>query len=255
MLKSSLPKILSSILFLGFSVSLVTATPAGNARSVLEQWVATEKLISEERNQWQVERAIIDAEIETLESEIAILEERIARAEETTSAADVRRRELTEQADAIRAQVQVIETIIPQLEGKLKALLPRLPESLQASIRPFVSRLPAAGEATRLSSGQRVQLLVGSLQQVDNFSRQVNVVRELQTTPDGRTAEVSTLYFGLGIGYFVDGTQSYAGFLTPGANGWEATNDVSLARRIANAVAVYDTSRLAEFIPLPVVIK
>lgn len=239
----------------GFLGVLHADNPVHQARSILEQWVATEKLISEEANQWEVEKAIIEAEIETLEAEISILRERISRAEETTSAADARRRELVETSDRLREQVQVIESLVPQFEAKLHSLSPRLPEPLLASVRTFLQRIPRSGESTRLSIGQRVQLLVGTLQQIDNFSRQVNVVRELQSTPDGRTAEVSTIYFGLANAYFVDGTQTYAGFGTPGPNGWEWTTDASLARRIANAVAVYDTSRLAEFIPLPVLIK
>lgn len=242
-----------SLSFFGLQAS--EASAPRETRAILEEWVRVEKSISEEKNQWAVEQSIINAEIETLEAEIALLEERIEAAQETTSAADLRRRELNEKTDLLRDQVSVIEAFVPEIEAMVKALYPKFPEPLQQSTRTFLQRLPDPGASTRLSLGQRVQLIIGTLQAVDNFSRQVNLVQGTQELPDGRISEVSTLYFGLAIAYFVNANETYAGYGIPGPDGWEWTQNNDLARRINHAIGVYNTSRLAEFISLPVIIK
>jgi hypothetical protein len=63
---------------------------------------------------------------------------------------------------------------------------------------------------------------------------------------------VKTLYIGLAVAYYVDGTRTEAGILRPAKGGWtkEARNDLALD--IATAIAVYEREETAQFVNLPI---
>jgi hypothetical protein len=104
-------------------------------------------------------------------------------------------------------------------------------------------------------SAERIQVIVGILNELDKFNNAVNVFSEKRKNPKGEEVSVQTLYVGLGAAYFVNDTADFAGVGSPGANGWEWTVRPELASAVQEAVKMYRNERTAHFVPLPVTIR
>jgi chromosome segregation ATPase len=229
----------------------------GETRTALEQWVDLRKLISEEETNWRIDQELMADTIEVLALEMDLLEQKIIEAEENTTVADERREELAEENEILKAASRAVESRMPKMEETIRQLVLMFPETLNERIEQLVKRMPSAERArsTRVSLGERVQNIVGILQEVEKFNRQISIVTELKALESGEMAQVKTMYIGLGQAFFVDENAKYAGIVRPGPDGWteEIRND--LATPIRNAVKIYENEKLAEFIPLPVAIN
>jgi hypothetical protein len=121
---------------------------------------------------------------------------------------------------------------------------------LRQELQPLINRLPQPNEETRLSLSQRMQNIVGILGQADNFNNSVTPVSETREFPDGMVA-VDTLYFGMGIAYYVDGAGEHAGIGFPAADGWRWEQRADLAESITQLVGVYRKNLQARYVSLP----
>ncbi len=242
-------------LFLGLPLAGAQPAPVDETRSTLEEWVLTEKTISEEREAWQAEKATMGDLIRLLRDEKALLAERQAEAESVTTQAEVRRGELLEQKKRLQAATVALEEHFVRSEAALRELEPRLPAPLLKKVKPLLSRLPGEGQPTSLSAGQRAQNIVGILGEIDKFNREVTLDTQIQQLPDGRSVEVRVLYLGLGAGYYADVAGRHAGILELGPEGWTAVSQPELADTINQAIAQYERSRPAGFVNLPLEVK
>lgn len=224
-----------------------------NIQSTLQQWVKVESELSRESNDWQVEKTILADTLAVLAQQRAALTEAIATARETASAAETQRAEFDAQRAGLRTIAELVETRIAALESGVLALLPRLPAPLAAEIAPLVRRIPIT-DTTRVALSSRVQNVVGILTLVDKFNAGVSLVTEVRDV-DGSPKEVRTLYFGLATGYFLDGSGTYSGRGTPGDTGWVWSTDATLAPTVGNLFAIYDSTRPAAYVGLPVEIR
>ncbi len=225
-------------------------------RDVLEQWVETRQIISQERNEWVTEKAILEDTVNLLSNELERLKEEIDTLEASATAADEEREELTARRDALAAGSDAVIGNIGALETQLKAIVERLPDPLVNTIQPLVRRLPEDPEDTNLSLGERVQNVVGILSQADKFNTTMTLTSEIQELDNGKMMQVSTLYWGSAIAYFVDDSGEYAGFGTPGEDGWEWTQLDGAGPDIRELLAVYEgTSDTIKFVQVPARIK
>lgn len=247
-------RILISFL-LSLSVAGAESAPVDKTRSTLEEWVLTEKTISEEREAWQAEKATMTDLIALLQDEKQLLAERRAEAEAVTTQAEQRRGELLEQKQNLQEATTALDDQFTRCEESLLALGPRLPAPLLVKVQPLLRRLPAPGQPTKLSAGQRAQNLVGILGEIDKFNREVTLDTQIQQLPDGRSAEVRVLYIGLGAAFFADVSGRYAGILEPGPEGWMPVSRPELAEAINETIAQYERSRSAGFVNLPLEIQ
>jgi hypothetical protein len=247
------------------AIPLLIASPYARAerpdlsetRTALGEWVKLRKLISEESSNWKFDQELMKDTVEILTTEMDLLEERILNAEEHTTEADKKREELTEENEILKKASRAVEAIMPDMEAQIRELVKWFPATLNDRIEKLVKRMPAANRAkkTRVGLGERVQNIVGILQEVEKFDRQITLVTELKQLESGEIAQVKTVYIGLGQGYFVDENAKYAGILKPTADGWQAEDRNDLANAIRNVVKIYENEKLAEFAPLPVEIK
>jgi septal ring factor EnvC (AmiA/AmiB activator) len=222
---------------------------ADETRGILEQWVETHRALSQERTRWEEERAFLNQSMAWMRTELAMLEQEIADAEETGSAAEERRAELTGENEAFQEQARLLSARFAELEREMISLVPTFPPALLSRVRPLLDRLHRGSEA-RLT--QRAQNIVGLLNEVNRFNQRVTLAWEVRTTPEGRQAEVQTLYLGLAQAYFVNDAGTLAGHGRPSPDGWEWTFAPGLAGAVTRAVAVYSNDRSPEFLPLPV---
>jgi hypothetical protein len=137
----------------------------------------------------------------------------------------------------------------------LTALLPRLPVPLQDLLKPFLNRLPAGSGTTQIKAVERVQALVGALNELDKFNNSLAVFSEKRRNSQGTEISVQTVYVGLGAAYFVNDTGDFAGVGSPGPNGWEWTVKPELAASVQDILRIYRNEKPARFIPLPVQLR
>ena len=102
---------------------------------------------------------------------------------------------------------------------------------------------------------ERVQILVGVLNELDKFNNAVNVFSEKRKNPKGEEAAVETVYVGLGAAYFVNEAGDFAGVGAPGASGWEWTTQNEIASAVREVIRIYRNESTARFVKLPATIR
>jgi FtsZ-binding cell division protein ZapB len=224
-------------------------------RTTLEKWIETRRLISKEKQDWALGREMLNEQIELVQREITSLSERITQANESISDADKKGAELEAENKKLKGASETLKSIVARLEVRTIALNKRLPDPIRERIKPLSQSLPEDPNGTKLSLSQRFQNIIGILNEVNKFNREISVTSEVRTLPDGSAAEVTALYIGLGQAYYIGANGTVAGVGCPSENGWnwEAANDASDG--IADAVAILKNEKVAEFIPLPVKVQ
>lgn len=226
-----------------------------NARTTLEKWIETRQLISKEKRDWALGKEMLNEQIKLVEREISSLNEKITQAKESITDADKKRAELETENNKFKDASNTLKDILDKLEAQTIALNKRLPDPIRERIKPLSQSLPEDPNQTKLSIAQRFQNVIGILNEVNKFNREITVTSEVRKLADGSTAEVTALYIGLGQAYYVGANGTVAGIGRPSENGWvwEPANDI--AANIADAVAVLKNEKVANFIPLPIKVQ
>lgn len=222
-------------------------SPLEETRSVVREWVRTEQLISREAAAWQAEQALLQDMIQLRENELAQLRESLADLRELDSGVEQQRAALAGEREALREHAATLSDWVASLEAELAIARPTLPDPLERSLAGAFDRL--SGEAVPL--GMRLQGVIGILNEIEQFNTKVHLSTDLRQMPDGRMREVQALYFGLGGGFYVDGTGRHAGRLIPTADGWVDQPAAEWAEAIRRAVDVHQRTGPVEFVRLP----
>jgi carbon monoxide dehydrogenase subunit G len=250
-LTTGLPLLLAGALIAGAA----TDSPVAAARSTLEQWVQTRQLISKTRSDWQADKELLEQSVRMFERELQNLAEQLAAVSTNRTRVDEEREAALAQQAALNAALERARELAGSLEQRVVALAPALPPPLQEKIQPLLNRIPAATAASRVGPVERLQNVVGLLNEVDKFNAAVTVVSEVQKKSDGAEVQVEVLYVGLAQAYFVDKSGQYAGVGRPSPSGWQWSERPELAGRIRQALAVYQNTTPAAFVALPVHIQ
>jgi septal ring factor EnvC (AmiA/AmiB activator) len=227
------------------------ASPLARTRSTLEQWVETRQLISQTRSDWQTDRETLEQTVQLYERELKFIDEQMAKV--STNNTQVAK----EMGEALALQKTSNETLdgarhfATEHEARVKKLAPQLPEPLQEILKPLLARMPADPATTKMLAAERMQVLVGVLNELDKFNNAVNLFNEKRTNPKGEEVAVQTVYVGLGAAYFVNEAGDFAGTGAPGANGWEWSVKSEIAPTVQEAVRIYRNERTARFVTLP----
>ncbi|MEQ8819981.1 MAG: DUF3450 family protein [Sumerlaeia bacterium] len=228
----------------------------GETRDVLEKWVETKRLISKEKQQLQLSREVLDERIKLIEREIEALRGKIGEAEESIAEADKKRVELMDENEKLKAASASLGDVLASLEKGTKELLTRLPEPIRERVKPLSQRLPDNPEESDLSVSQRFQNVVGILNEVNKFHREITVTSEVRELSDGKSVEVTALYLGVGQGYYSGAKGTVAGIGTVSDDGqwtWIEANEA--APQIAQAIAILQNEQVASFVHVPVSVK
>ena len=245
---------LLQILALGCALSpfnLSAQNKVTETRDILDKWVETRQIISEEKAEWKIEQSILGDTITLLSSELERLQQSLDDLETSATAADEDRSQLTAEKERLSEAAGVVEGNIGQLETQLKRIIKSLPEPLINKIKPLVRRLPDDSSDTKLSLGERVQNIVGILSQADKFNTTLTETSESREIAGGKVIEVRTLYWGLAMAYYVDASAEYAGIGYPGADGWEWPQIEGKGLEIKRLLDVYEGAEDIQFVEVP----
>ena len=80
--------------------------------------------------------------------------------------------------------------------------------------------------------------MIGVLNEVNKFARDITVTSEVKELEGGKTAEVTAMYLGLGAGYYFNDKGNIAGYGYPGEKSWVWEPDETLVQPVADAVTI-----------------
>ncbi|MDR4506920.1 MAG: DUF3450 domain-containing protein [Candidatus Brocadiaceae bacterium] len=243
------------ILCLGSAGAEVASGDVSDTRAMLEKWVETRRIISQEKHDFELAREMLSERIELVEREIESLRGKISETEESITETDKKRNELIEESEKLKNASVSLNGTVAELEIRTRELLKRLPEPIRERVRPLSQRFPENPDKTKLSLGERFQNIVGVLNEVNKFNREIVVASEVRELPDGASAEVTVLYIGIGKAYYVSGNGNAAGIGTSSPDGWVWSPANDAAAGIAGAIAILNNETAAAFVQLPIEVQ
>jgi chromosome segregation ATPase len=227
----------------------------GEVRAKLEQWVETRRIISKEQREWELAREMLTGRIDVVQREIESLREKIEETKQDIAQAEQTRSELQSRNERLKAASAALEQTLADLESGVRRLVARLPDSVLEEIRQLTQQLPEEGEEADQPMSNRFGYVLGILQQVNKFHSEVRTTSEIRRLAEGRSAEVTTVYLGLGQAYYVGTNGQVAGLGTASAEAWVWEAADSAAEEVAAAVAILDGEQVARFVRVPLEVK
>lgn len=238
----------------------------GTAREAISLLHKTERTISKERKEWGIGREVLQERIKLLEQEIGSLQEKIDEAQETIGDAEKKTEQLSAENDRLREASKSLESEVVVFETRVKALLARLPDPIRDRVKPLSQSLPKdvdpnadpddpAAKGTELSLGDRFQNVIGILNEVNKFNREITMTSEVRKLDGGASAEVTTVYVGIGQAFYASGNGKVAGAGVPSDSGWEWTSLPGAADEILTVISILKNEEVASFVRLPITIK
>ncbi|MCB1088250.1 MAG: DUF3450 family protein [Verrucomicrobiae bacterium] len=214
----------------------------------IRQWVQAKKQHSAETADWEAEKRSLADLNELRRKEITQIDELIAAAGDRLKDAEKQRGELLTEEESLRSWRASVEQRIATLETDLRAQAPKFPPPLREKIQEALDRLDSPQPDAPLQNRYRDVLAI--LGEVGNFQNALTIDTELRDF-GGQKIEIDVLYLGLAQAWYVDRSGRHAGVGRPGPEGWQWTDDPSLAGRVRNAIAIQGKQAAPGFVGLP----
>jgi len=232
-------------------LSLSAQDAISDTRSTLEQWVNTKQLNSKEKNDWNVEKAILEDTQVLLTNELERLNTEIDEINASTTDAEANREKLTAEKEELSAGSDVVLSQIGDLETQVKTIIKTFPEPLVNQLQQVITRLPKDSTNTKLSLGERVQNIVAILTLADKFNTTLTISSDSRKISEDKTIQVTTMYWGLAGAFYVDSTGEYAGVGEPSSEGWEWTEVDDDGAELKKLLEIYEGIEDIQFISAP----
>ena len=221
------------------------------SREALSKWVETQQILAKEKKDWQTGKEILSSRISLVKGEIADIEAKMQEASSAGAESVQKKNDITKEEATLKEAATAVASRTATLERDIKALMPRLPEPIKTKVEPLVARMPSDPDHTSVSVAERLQNVVGILNEVGKFNGEVTLATEVRTLADGRPSEVRTVYVGLAQAYYVSASGE-AGVGRPSEQGWTWEPRKELSGDIQHVVEILQTKAKPAFVPLPV---
>ena len=239
------------ILLTHLILPVIISAQVKETHQIIEEWIETKQLISEEKHLWKVEKAaLIDLE-DALNLEIGDLEKKLKQFKNENIGIAKQRIDLNRRQEKAQNSSADFYKGIQKVEKEIKGFLKLLPKPLKDRISVFYEKIDTA-KTDSLPLKERLDSVIGLLQSVHIFHRSVHLVRQEFIFEDEKSREFLVIYFGLGAAYFVNESGNVAGWGKPTQDGWEWIRDDRLAKEISTGVAMIENRTLPRFLKLPV---
>jgi len=235
--------------------SLMGQSDPADAKAKLSKWVQTRQLISKEATDWELDEEFLTSTKELLQSQKEDLEKKVSELEAETTDADKKREALVDERTELQLASVALAQQIAQLETDIKQLIKIFPQPLQNKLEPLIRQIPENPDETDLPLGKRLTHVLGILGQAEKFNGTANVYGEAREI-GGKEVMVNTIYWGLSYAIYVDTNGKIAGYGVPTDDGWEWTEDNSIATEAKQFIDMYEgNTDVIEFVQLPVNIQ
>ncbi len=251
-------------LLIAVSVMMVSCSLAGNAKAqeqkplqddvqakeLIRQWVATERLLGSELNTWREEKARVNELLKLHIAELKLLNEELAKTGRSVADIDKQKAELEAKvSDGIETRAKLRKFLL-MLKPRIIALEKRFPEALKLQVEESITTLESINDET--SVRELLQATVNLLEQASTFNASI-YQRSESVTIGADTWNAEVIYFGLGRAYFYVGSKSGVGI--PTADGWEWTRNDEILGEVKKAVEVFKKQKQPQLVELPIQVK
>ncbi|MFP4354502.1 MAG: DUF3450 family protein [Phycisphaerae bacterium] len=229
--------------------------PIGSTRAIIQEWNENQRIISKEKAEQKQAEQLLKQQIELLKLQLERKQKDTAEKREQVTKAQKEWEELQAENEKLKETTGGVEGEIRKLEKRALDVLSRMPEHVktQRAVETLSQKIPTDEQgAAKIDLAVRFQNLIGTLSELQKSNRQIVLMPERRELTDGKTAEVTTIYLGLGQAWYVNGAATLAGVGRPGPDGWVWTVRNDIARQVADAIAVHEGSLPATFVHLPV---
>ncbi len=224
-------------------------------RTALENWVDTEKLISSEKTNWSVDREILQDRVAVLTNETATLRATTAGINADYDASSGKREEYVQQDEKLKTLSTALASEVDRSEKSVIAILKRVPSPIREKVRPLSQRIPEDSQNTKAGLGERLQNVVGILNEINKFARDITIASEVMSLKNGESFEASVIYLGLGQGYYVNQLGTVAGYGVADTTGWVWVEDNAIGQAVSDLIAIHRNEKTATYVTLPIHIQ
>ena len=255
------------LLFIGVAAAAQSATGASGAgrvseadsksaielvREALAKRSELQDMISKERNQWRVGKGLLEDQIEMVRSQIERAKKQSKEYLDGVAKAGGSKKKLLDTNVQLKEQMGALDAAIGGIEDRSKALIPRLPNIAAERVKRFSQRLPEDSAKSEVDAARRFTNVIGILNDLNRFNREISTASEVRKLSEGIEKEVTTVYLGLGQGFYVTAKGDAAGVGTATENSWVWSPSNAQAAEIARVVKVLQGEQVASFIEVPV---
>lgn len=226
------------------------ALSPAQARVLIQEWMKTERLISEEKKDWAIKQENLQQLIKLYQTEVALIREELDAAGEATKNFDEQTEALKLRVAEFKQERRKLAEKVEQQRQRLITISASFPVPLLKQIETSLLDLKSADVELR----ETVIAMLNVVKTSAQFNRVVTYSEEMQTVGEtGEKRQLRVLYLGLGRAYFLSGET--AGVGTPAKGGWKWAVDDSLEPTMAKAIAVYEKTARPELVNLPVEVQ
>ena len=222
------------------------------ARTTIEKWVDVRRIIAKEKRDWTLGKELLEGRVELVQEEINSFRAKIEETRASISEAEKKKLEMAEESDRLKAAFSSLEESIVELETRTKLLYDRLPDPIRGHLEAVRQQIPDDVAQTELSLAQRFLGVVGILDGVNKFNRDIHLESEIRELEDGTSAEVRALYVGIGQSYYVTQDGFAAGIGSATDAGWTWRPADEHAAQIQQAIEILEGKQDATFVQLPI---
>jgi hypothetical protein len=222
-----------------------------SATDVTRQWVDVQSTIAKEGNQWRVDKDLMQQRLDLFRSEMENLQSEIDNLAKKAAEGQGTRAEYSNRIEELNRAQSVVLGKLPKFETQLRELAEFFPSPLRNSISKLMTSMPANSQKTNLGPGQRLAIVVGILNEVDKFNKDVTTTQEIHMI-DGKQIQVEVMYLGLGQAFYADENGMFAGYGTPAKGEWTWVEKNEMASEISKTLTIaQEKINPAVFVELP----
>jgi len=219
-------------------------------RELIRQWVQTERLVSEEKTNWQVEKQRMQELLDLYQKELVLLDEEISKAGTSAGMVDEQKETFQKELKDYRVAQRLLSETLARLLPRVSALVLQLPQSLQDDLA-LESQLLTSPDALA-KPREALKSVLAVMAMSGRFNRRITVVEETRTMSGGKKMTVDVIYLGLARAYYAAESGDTAGIGTPGKDGWQWQEKPELATDIRQTLAIYRKENQPQLIKLPI---
>ena len=226
---------------------------SGASREMIRQWVQAERLLSEEKNAWKVEKQRMQDLLDIYEKELKLLNDEIGKAGASAELADDRKVKLESELREYKESQQLLSDTLSRLVPRARVLITQLPEPLHEELVEDIDILNA--EDALAKPREVLKSMLSILAGAGRFNRTITVVEETRVLADKSKVSVDVMYLGLARSYYTSSAGDTAGIGSPGKDGWKWEEKPGIAGDVRRAIAVYNKDKQPQLIELPVGVR
>ena len=222
-----------------------------SSRELIRQWVQTERMISEEKTAWQVEKQQMQDLLEIYQQELKLLNEELNVAGSSADLIDENKEKLESGLAQYREAKLMLRSSMASLVPRMQKLVGRFPAPLVEELSSDIDLIssPEALDKPR----DILKSIIAILNAAGSFNRTLTLAEENRTLANGKKITVSVLYLGLCRAYYaadVAGTGMPAA--TGATGGWLWAEDGDIADQVRKTISVHKKSAQPQLVELPV---